>query len=71
VAAQVVVGAVTKACADGKATRAEVRKDIAKTKLKTTILGFPLSFAASGEMHAPATFGVFQIQKNGSFNRIG
>ena len=71
VAAQVVVGAVTKACADGKATRAEVRKDIAKTKLKTTILGFPLSFAASGEMHAPATFGVFQIQKNGSFSRIG
>ncbi|HET7760478.1 MAG TPA: branched-chain amino acid ABC transporter substrate-binding protein [Gaiellaceae bacterium] len=71
VAAQVVVGAVTKACADGKATRAEVRKDIAKTKLKTTILGFPLSFAASGEMRAPATFGVFQIQKNGSFSRIG
>jgi branched-chain amino acid transport system substrate-binding protein len=71
VAAQVVVGAVTKACADGKATRAEVRKDIAKTKLKSTILGFPLSFAASGEMRAPATFGVFQIQSNGSFSRIG
>jgi len=71
VAAQVVVGAVTKACADGKATRAEVRKDIAKTKLKTSILGFPVSFAASGEMHAPATFGVFQIQSNGSFSRIG
>ena len=52
VAAQVVVGAVTKACADGKATRAEVRKAIAKTKLKTSILGFPVSFAASGEMRA-------------------
>jgi hypothetical protein len=25
----------------------------------------------SGEMHAPATFGVFQIQSNGSFKRIG
>jgi branched-chain amino acid transport system substrate-binding protein len=71
VAAQVVVGAVTRACADGKATRAEVRKQIAKTKLKTSILGFPVSFAASGEMHAPATFGVFQIQSNGSFKRIG
>src|SRR4051794_4693152 len=45
VAAQVVVGAVTRACADGKATRAEVRKQIAKTNLKTTILGFPVSFA--------------------------
>jgi len=71
VAAQVVVGAVTRACADGKATRAEVRKNIAKTKLKSSILGFPVSFAKSGEMHAPATFGVFQIQKNGSFKRIG
>ncbi len=71
VAAQVVVGAVTKACADGKATRAEVRKYIAKTKLKSSILGFPVSFVKSGEMHAPATFGVFQIQKNGSFKRIG
>jgi len=71
VAAQVVVGAVTKACADGKATRAEVRKAIAKTNLKTSILGFPVRFVKSGEMRAPATFGVFQIQSNGSFKRIG
>jgi branched-chain amino acid transport system substrate-binding protein len=71
VAAQVVVNAVTKACADGKATRAEVRKQIAKTNLKTSILGFPISFAKSGEMHSPANFGIYQIQKNGSFKRIG
>jgi len=71
VAAQVVVGAVTKACADGKATRAEVRKAIAKTKLKTSILGFPVSFAASGEMRLPASYGVYQIQSDGSFKRIG
>ena len=70
-AAQVVVGAVTRACADGKASRAEVRKQIAKTKLKTTILGFPVSFAASGDMHAPASYGVYQIQSDGSFKRIG
>jgi branched-chain amino acid transport system substrate-binding protein len=71
VAAQVVVGAVTRACADGKATRAEVRKQIAKTKLKTSILGFPVSFAASGEMRTPANYGIYQIQSNGSFKRIG
>jgi branched-chain amino acid transport system substrate-binding protein len=71
VAAQVVVGAVTKACADGKATRAEVRKAIAKTNLKTTILGFPVRFVKTGEMRAPATYGVYQIQSNGSFKRIG
>ncbi len=71
VAAQVVVGAVTKACADGKATRAEVRKYIGKTKLKSTILGFPVSFAKTGEMHTPASYGIYQIQSNGSFKRIG
>ena len=71
VAAQVVVGAVTRACADGKATRAEVRKQIAKTNLKTSILGFPVRFARSGEMRAPANYGIFQIQSNGSFKRIG
>jgi branched-chain amino acid transport system substrate-binding protein len=71
VAAQVVVGAVTKACADGKATRAEVRKQIAKTKLKSSILGFPVSFQASGEMRLPASYGIYQIQSNGSFKRIG
>jgi branched-chain amino acid transport system substrate-binding protein len=71
VAAQVVVGAVTRACANGTATRAEVRKQIAKTKLKTSILGFPVTFARSGEMRAPANFGIFQIQSNGSFKRIG
>lgn len=71
VAAQVVVGAVTRACADGKATRAEVRKQIAKTNLKTTILGFPVSFTAAGEMRTPANYGIYQIQSNGSFKRIG
>src|SRR3954447_14707091 len=71
VAAQVVVGAVTKACANGTATRAEVRKQIAKTKLKTTILGFPVSFARSGEMKLPASYGIYQIQSDGSFKRIG
>jgi branched-chain amino acid transport system substrate-binding protein len=72
VAAQVVVGAVTRACkaGHGKTTRAAVRKQIAKTNLKSSILGFPVRFQKSGEMKLPANFGVFQIQKNGSFKRV-
>ena len=70
VAAQVLVGAVTKACADGKATRAEVRKDIAKTKLKSSILGLPVSFKASGDLKG-GNFGIYQIQSNGSFKPVG
>jgi branched-chain amino acid transport system substrate-binding protein len=73
VAAQVVVGAVTRACkaGHGKTTRAAVRKQIAKTHLKTSILGFSVAYQTSGEMQLPAAFGIYQIQKNGSFKRIG
>ncbi len=72
VSAQVVVGAVTRACkaGHGKTTRAAVRKQIAKTNLKSSILGFPVRFQKSGEMKLPASFGIFQIQKNGSFKRV-
>ena len=73
VAAQVVTGAVTRACkaGHGKTTRAAVRKQIAKTNLKTSILGFRVAFQKSGEMKLPAAFGIYQIQKNGSFKRVG
>jgi branched-chain amino acid transport system substrate-binding protein len=73
VAAQVDTLAITKACkaGHGKTTRAAVRKLIAKTKLKSSILGFPVSFAKGGDLHSPASFGIYQIQKNGSFKRVG
>ena len=73
VAAQVDALAVTKACkaGHGKTTRAAVRKQIAKTNISTSILGFPVGFQKSGEMKLPAAFGIYQIQKNGSFKRIG
>jgi branched-chain amino acid transport system substrate-binding protein len=70
VAAQAVVGAVTQACKDGKATRAEVRKLVAKTKLKSSILGLPVSFQKSGDVKG-GKFGIYQIQSNGSFKPLG
>lgn len=73
VAAQVVVGAVTRACkaGHGKTTRLAVRKQIAKTHLKSSILGFPVAYQKSGEMKLPAAYGIYQIQKNGTFKRVG
>jgi branched-chain amino acid transport system substrate-binding protein len=73
VAAQVDTLAITKACkaGHGKTSRAAVRKQIAKMKLKSSILGFPVSFAKGGDLHSPASFGIYQIQKNGSFKRVG
>jgi len=60
VATQVVLNAVFKSCKDGKTSRAEVRRLIAKTKLKTTILGNPVAFTKNGDV-AGARFYVFRI----------
>jgi branched-chain amino acid transport system substrate-binding protein len=69
VAAQVVGGAIDRACKDGKASRAEVRRQVAKTKLKSTLLGLPLAFDKNGDM-VKRPFGIYQ-SKNGEFVRIG
>jgi len=73
VAAQVDTLAITKACTlgHGKTTRAAVRKQIAKMKLKSSILRFPVSFSRGGDLHSPATFGIYQIQKDGTFKPVG
>jgi branched-chain amino acid transport system substrate-binding protein len=71
VAAQVDTLAITAACkaGHGKTTRAAVRQRIAKTKLKSSILGFGVSFK-NGDLKGGG-FGVYQIQSNGSFKRVG
>jgi branched-chain amino acid transport system substrate-binding protein len=72
VAAQVDALAITSACkaGHGKTTRTAVRKAIAKTKLKTSILGFGVSFKKGGDLKGGG-FGVYQIQSSGSFKRVG
>jgi branched-chain amino acid transport system substrate-binding protein len=70
VAAQAVVAAVTTACKDGRATRAEVRRLIARTNLKKTILGLPVAFTAAGDLKG-GSFGIYQIQSNGAYKRVG
>jgi ABC-type branched-subunit amino acid transport system substrate-binding protein len=72
VAAQVAVGAITKACAagHGQTTRLAVRRLIAKTKLRSSILGLPVSFSKAGDLRG-GNFGIYQIQSNGTFKPIG
>ena len=66
VATQVVVGAITRACKDGTATRAEVRRQIALTNIPAplSILGFRIVYQKNGELRFGG-FGVFQIQSSG------
>ncbi len=60
VAALIYAKAATVACKDGKITRTELRKAVAKVKLRSTILGAPMSFTANGDV-AGAKFFVFKI----------
>jgi branched-chain amino acid transport system substrate-binding protein len=60
VAAQVYATAATKACKDGKITRTELRQQVAKVRLGSTILGGPMAFTANGDV-AGAKFFVFKI----------
>lgn len=69
VATQVVVEAVAKACANGTATRAEVRRNVASTKLATSLLGLAISFDAKGDIKG-GRFGIFQI-KSGVYTPVG
>jgi branched-chain amino acid transport system substrate-binding protein len=72
VAAGVAMRAVAAACADGKITRAEVRKVVARTKIPRaqSILGLPVAFTANGDLKG-GKFGIYQIQSNGTYKPIG
>src|ERR671936_94890 len=59
VAAQVIGGAVDKACKNGTASRAEVRKWIKKTKIRMSLLGIGVRFRANGDIRG-GQFGIYQ-----------
>jgi branched-chain amino acid transport system substrate-binding protein len=69
VAAQVVGGAIDRACKNGTASRAEVRAQIRATKLKTSLLGIPISYDKNGDIRRKK-FGIWK--SNGSdFRPVG
>jgi len=80
-AALVNATAIMKACKNGTASRAEVRKNIAKVKLtkKASLLGFPVVFLSKnkgaqqgpGDMGGSADFGIYKIGAGGKYNRVG
>jgi hypothetical protein len=69
VAAQVLVGAINRACKDGKVSRAEVRKQITRTAIKKTILGAPMGFTRNGDVKG-ARFFIYQI-RSGKYVSVG
>ena len=71
VATQVVAGAIDKACANGTASRAEVRAKLRATKIskKASLLGLPIAFDKNGDM-IKKPFGIYH-SVNGVFVRVG
>jgi branched-chain amino acid transport system substrate-binding protein len=69
-AAQVVTGAIDRACKNGTASRAEVRAQIKKTKIAatTSLLGLPVAFDKHGDM-IKKPFGIYHSVK-GVFVRV-
>ena len=70
VAVQTIAMGISMACADGKVSRAEVRKDIGKVKLKTSLLGKPIAFDKFGDVVGGVGFTIFQIGSNGQYNVV-
>jgi branched-chain amino acid transport system substrate-binding protein len=80
VAAEVVARAIDKACRNGNATRAEVRRFIRTTNIPRaqSLLGFAVRFVNAlnpplgpGDMQRPADFGIYRISPNGAYQRVG
>ena len=67
-AGQVAMTAITKACADGKATRAEVTKFVRGTNIPS-IIGDSITFRANGDVKG-GTFIIYRIT-NGKYSPLG
>lgn len=79
-AADVVARAVDKACANGSATRAEVRRFINRTLItkRQSLLGFPIRFVqrrkpplGPGDLERPSNFGIYRINDRGVYVPVG
>jgi len=64
--------AISKSCADGKTSRAEVLKDIKSASISNSILGIPIAFNNAADNNRGPKSGVtlFQIQSDGTYKPI-
>jgi branched-chain amino acid transport system substrate-binding protein len=70
VAVQMIAMGISASCADGKTSRAEVRRDIGKVKIKTSLLGKPIAFDKFGDVVGGVGFTIFRIANDGSYEVV-
>jgi ABC-type branched-subunit amino acid transport system substrate-binding protein len=70
VAVQAMAMGISMACADGKVSRPEVRKEVGKVKMSNSLLGAPIAFDKLGDVVGGVGFTMFQIGGNGTYNVV-
>jgi len=70
VAVQAMAMGISTACADGKVSRPEVRKEIGKVKMSNSLLAAPIAFDEFGDVVGGVGFTMFQIGANGTYNVV-
>ena len=70
VATQAAIAAIKRACADGRATRAEVHKNLRATFIQDIVLGGNLQFSARGDRRG-AMFSIFKLGAGGKKTLVG
>jgi len=70
VAVQAIAMSISKSCADGKVSRAEVLKNMKSVTMAHSLLGKPVAFLANGDVKGGINFSLFQIQEDGSYNLV-
>ena len=70
VAVQAIAMGISMACADGRVSRPEVRRNIGKVKMSNSLLGKPIAFDKFGDVVGGVGFTMFQIANNGSYDVV-
>jgi branched-chain amino acid transport system substrate-binding protein len=70
IAVQMIAMGVSNACKDGRISRVEVRREIGKVSIKTSIFGKPFAFDKNGDVKGGIPFSIFQIQGDGSYKLV-
>ena len=70
IAVQMIAMGVSNACKDGRISRAEVRREIGKVSIKTSIFAKPFAFDKNGDVKGGIPFSIFQIQSDGSYKLV-
>jgi branched-chain amino acid transport system substrate-binding protein len=70
VAVQALAMAISKSCADGKASKAEVLKNVRKVTMTKSLLGKPVAFLPSGDVKGGINFSIFRIADDHSYKLV-